>query len=178
MVGIGALFTLARFSEAFLVLRAQQLGLALGEVPMVLMVMSLVYAASAYPAGVATDRLGRRGMLIAGLVVLVAADIVLSAAHSPAQALGGAALWGLHMGLTQGLLSKLVADTGPRDLRGTAFGVFNLVSGGALLLASLTAGALWSVWGAPATFAVGAVLASLAVLALSLGRRAAPFPNL
>ncbi len=174
VVGLGALFTLARFSEAFLVLRARDVGLALGQVPVVLIVMNLVYAAVAYPAGVATDRLSRRAVLILGLVMLVAADIVLAVASSSGQALAGAALWGLHMGLTQGLFSKLVADTAPADLRGTAFGVFNLVSGGALLLASVIAGTLWSALGAPATFAAGAGLASLAVLGLSVGRSPAP----
>jgi MFS family permease len=170
VVLLGAVFTLARFSEAFLVLRAQDVGFALGLVPMVFVVMNVVYAAVAYPAGVAADRFSARSLLILGLVLLVAADVVLAAATSPLAALAGAALWGIHMGLTQGLLSKLVADNAPADLLGTAFGVFNLVSGGALLLASVIAGALWSAFGAPATFAAGAAFAALAALGLAAYR--------
>lgn len=166
IVLLGGIFTLARFSEAFLVLRAQDVGLALGYVPMVLIVMNVVYAAVAYPAGVAADRFSRRGILIVGLATLVAANVVLAAAASALQALIGAALWGLHMGLTQGLFSKLVADTAPGELRGTAFGIFNLVSGGALLLASVIAGALWSLFGASATFMAGAAFATLATVGL------------
>ena len=166
IVLLGAAFTLARFSEAFLVLRAQDVGLALGYVPVVLIVMNVVYAASAYPAGVAADRLDPRTLLIAGLAMLVAADVTLAAAASPLPAFIGAALWGLHMGLTQGLFAKLVADTAPPELRGTGFGIFNLVSGGALLLASVFAGALWSFFGAPATFLAGAAFAALAMFGL------------
>ncbi|MEK7322648.1 MAG: MFS transporter [Pseudomonadota bacterium] len=166
IVLLGAVFTLARFSEAFLVLRIQDVGLALGYVPVVLIVMNVVYAASAYPAGAASDRFGHRSLLVVGLVMLVLADLVLAAATSPLPALMGAALWGLHMGLTQGLLAKLVADTAPAELRGTAFGIFNLISGGALLLASVIAGVLWSVIGAPATFLAGAAFAALAALGL------------
>jgi MFS family permease len=177
IVLLGAVFTLARFSEAFLVLRAQGLGLALGLVPMVFVVMNVVYAAVAYPAGAAADRFSARGLLIFGLAMLVAADVVLAAAASPVPVLAGAALWGVHMGLTQGLLSKLVADNAPAELLGSAFGIFNLVSGGALLLASVIAGALWSAFGAPATFAAGAVFAALAALGLAVAAfRARPEP--
>jgi MFS family permease len=175
VVLVGAVFTLARFSEAFLVLRAQGLGLALGLVPMVFVVMNVIYAGVAYPAGAAADRFSARGLLIFGLAMLVAADIVLAAAASPVLVLAGAALWGVHMGLTQGLLSKLVADNAPAELLGTAFGLFNLVSGGALLLASVIAGGLWASFGAPATFAVGAVFAALAALGLAVAAfRASP----
>jgi MFS family permease len=170
VVLVGAVFTLARFSEAFLLLRAQDVGLALGLVPMVLIVMNVVYSALAYPAGAAADRFSARSLLIFGLGMLVAADIVLAAAASPLPVFAGAALWGVHMGFTQGLLSKLVADNAPRELVGTAFGLFNLVSGGALLLASVIAGALWSSFGAPATFAAGAAFAALAVLGLARAR--------
>lgn len=166
IVLLGAVFTLARFSEAFLVLRAQDVGLALGYVPAVMIVMNVVYAATAYPAGIAADRLTHRTSLIVGLAILVAANIVLAAATSPLPAFIGAALWGLHMGLTQGLFAKLVADTAPAEFRGTAFGIFNLVGGGALLLASVIAGALWSTFGAAATFLAGAAFATLAVLGL------------
>ena len=166
VVLLGALFTLARFSEAFLVLRAQNVGLALGYVPLVLIVMNVAYTATAYPAGVAADQLNHRTLLIVGLGMLVVADLVLAAATSPLLALIGAALWGIHMGLTQGLFAKLVADNAPAELRGTAFGIFNLVSGGALLIASVVAGALWTAFGAPATFLAGAALATVAVLGL------------
>jgi MFS family permease len=170
VVALGAVFTLARFSEAFLILRAQDVGLAIGYVPAILIVMNVVYAGFAYPAGAAADRLAARTLLVSGLAVLVAADIVLAMAASPWIALLGAAFWGLHMAFTQGLLSKLVADTAPVELRGTAFGIFNLVSGGALLLASVIAGSLWSVFGAPATFIAGASFAALAALGLLLYR--------
>jgi MFS family permease len=166
IVLLGAVFTLARFSEAFLVLRAHDVGLALGLVPLVLIVMNVVYMGIAYPAGVASDRFSPRSLLILGLAMLVAADLVLAASVSPLHALVGAALWGIHMGLTQGLLSKLVADNAPAELRGTAFGIFNLAGGGALLLASVIAGALWSAFGATATFSAGAAFAALAALGL------------
>jgi len=170
IVLLGAVFTLARFSEAFLVLRAQDVGLALGLVPLVLVVMNVVYAAIAYPAGAAADRFSARNLLVLGLAMLVAADLVLAAATSPLAALAGAALWGVHMGLTQGLLSKLVTDSAPPDLLGTAFGIFNLVSGGALLLASVIAGALWSAFGAPATFMAGVAFAALAAAGIAAYR--------
>ncbi|MGB5472392.1 MAG: MFS transporter [Gammaproteobacteria bacterium] len=170
VVALGAVFTLARFSEAFLILRAQDVGLAIGYVPLIMVVMNAVYAVFAYPAGAAADALAPRTLLVSGLVVLIAADAVLALAASPVQAFIGAALWGLHMAFTQGLLSKLVADTAPAGLRGTAFGIFNLVSGGALLLASLIAGLLWSVYGAVATFVAGAVFAAAAVAGLLLYR--------
>jgi len=166
IVLLGAVFTLARFSEAFLVLRAQGVGLALGYVPMVLIAMNVVYAAVAYPAGIAADRFSRRTLLIVGLAMLAAADIVLAAAMSSLEVFIGAALWGLHMGLTQGLFAKLVADTAPVELRGTAFGIFNVFGGCALLLASVIAGTLWSTFGAPATFLTGAAFAMLALLGL------------
>ena len=171
VVLLGAVFTLARFSEAFLILRAQDVGLTLGYVPMVLIVMNIVYAASAYPAGAASDQFSPRKTLVWGLGILVVADLVLAVATSPLTALTGAALWGLHMGFTQGLLAKLVADNVPATLRGTAFGIFNLVSGVALLLASVIAGALWSVFGAPATFLAGAAFAALPMVGLIAWRR-------
>lgn len=168
IVALGAVFTLARFSEAFLILRAQDVGLAIGYVPVIMIIMNVVYALFAYPAGAAADRLSARTLLVFGLGVLIAADVALATASSPGIAFLGAAFWGLHMALTQGLLSKLVADTAPAGLRGTAFGIFNLVSGGALLLASVIAGALWSVFGASATFIAGAAFAALAAMGLLL----------
>lgn len=162
VVALGALFTLARFSEAFLILRARDVGLALAYVPVIMIVMNISYSGFAYPAGAAADRLSARWLLILGLGVLVAADLLLAFATHAWMALSGAALWGLHMALTQGLLSKLVADTAPAALRGTGFGIFNLMSGAALLLASIIAGWLWSTFGASATFFSGAGFATLA----------------
>ncbi len=164
VVIIAAVFTLARFSEAFLILKAQKVGLSIALVPVVLVLMNVVYAFAAYPAGALSDRTDRTTILIAGLVLLVGADTVLAWAETiPVVALG-VALWGLHMGLTQGLLSALVTDTAPPELRGTAFGVFNLATGIAALLASVIAGALWDAVGPQGTFAVGAgfTLAALA----------------
>ena len=128
-MAFGAVFTLARFSEAFLILRAQSVGLPVGLVPMIMIAMNLVYAASAYPASIASDHLSRRMMLVAGLAMLVLADLILANATAPWQVFAGAAFWGLHMGFTQGLFNKLVADSAPADLRGSAFGIFNLTSG-------------------------------------------------
>lgn len=170
IVALGAVFTLARFSEAFLILRAQDVGLTVRYVPAIMIVMNIVYAGLAYPAGAAADRLSARTLLVLGLGVLVIADVVLAMAASPWIAFLGAAFWGLHMALTQGLLSKLVANTAPAELRGTAFGIFNLMSGGALLLASVIAGLLWSVFGASATFIAGASFAALAATGLLLFR--------
>jgi MFS family permease len=166
VVMLGAVFTLARFSEAFLILRAQDVGLAIAYVPAIMIVMNMVYALFAYPAGVAADRLSARKLLVFGLGLLVVADVLLALADSPSLAFLGVGFWGLHMAFTQGLLSKLVADTAPAELRGTAFGVFNLVSGGILLLASVIAGSLWSIYGASATFIAGGSFAILAAMGL------------
>ncbi len=166
VVALGAVFALARFSQAFLILRAQDVGLAIGYVPVIMIVMNVSYSLFAYPAGAAADRFSASTLLLCGLGILVTADIVLAIAKSPAIALLGSAFWGLHMAFTQGLLSKLVADTAPGDLRGTAFGIFNLVSGGSLLLASVIAGSLWSMFGASATFIAGSSFAALAAIGL------------
>lgn len=171
VVGIAMLMTLARFSEGFLLLRAQSVGLRAAWVPLVLVAMNIVYAASSYPVGLLSDRLGRRGLLLGGFAVLIVADLVLAQAETIWQVMAGVALWGLHMGMTQGLLSAQVADTAPPDLKGTAFGVFNLASSIALLLASVIAGALWTAIGPQATFLAGAVFTAAAVAALLLGRR-------
>ena len=162
--GFGAAVMLARFSEAFLILKGSAAGLSTAYVPLVMVVMSGVYTFSSYPAGVLSDAYGRRGLLVAGLVVLIAADLVLGLTTGITSMLLGVALWGLHMGLTQGILATLVADTAPADLRGTSFGVFNLVSGLALLLSSLIAGLLWDAGGALMTFLAGAGFAGLALL--------------
>jgi MFS family permease len=166
VVALGAVFTLARFSEAFLVLRAQDLGMALAMVPIVLVVMNLAYTAIAYQAGLAADKGYRNHLLLWGLIALIAADLVIASSASLAALFAGVVLWGAHMGLTQGLLSALVADTAPAPLRGTAFGVFHLVSGVALLAASVLAGWLWSEHGAAATFAAGAAFAATALAGL------------
>jgi len=168
VVALGVVFTMARFSEAFLVLRAQDVGLAIALVPVVMVVMNLVYSAVAAPAGSLSDRMDRRVVLIFGLAVLVAADMVLAFAATVPGVLLGVALWGLHMGLTQGLLAALVVDTAPTQMRGTAFGLFNLASGLTLLSASVVAGLLWSRMGPEATFIAGAVFALLATAGLAL----------
>ncbi|MEJ2481016.1 MAG: MFS transporter, partial [Acidihalobacter sp.] len=167
---LGALFTLTRFSEAFLVLRAENVGLALGFVPLVMVAMNVGYALFAYPAGAAADRLSRRALLIIGLLFLIAADVMLALASGATAVFAGAALWGLHMAFTQGLLSKLVADHAPSALRGTAFGIFNLVVGVSLLLASVIAGGLWAALGPAFTFAAGAGFALLTMLGLLFAR--------
>lgn len=170
IVVLGAVFTLARFSEAFLILRAQDVGLAIGYVPMIMVVMNIFYSIFAYPAGAAADRFSGRTLLVFGLAILVVADVVLAMAVLPWITFVGAAFWGLHMAFTQGLLSKLVADTAPTDLRGIAFGVFNFVSGLAFFLASVIAGSLWTAFGAPATFIAGASFAIIAAMGLLLYR--------
>ncbi len=163
VAGLGAVLTLARFSEAFLVLRAADTGLPNGLVPLVLVVMSLAYTLSAYPAGALSDRMDRMDLLAVGLAVLIVADAVLALSGGVATTLVGVALWGLHMGLTQGLLAAMVADTAPERLRGTAFGLFNLMSGGALLIASVIAGMLWDSAGPAATFWAGAAFTAAAL---------------
>ncbi|MEP6607561.1 MAG: MFS transporter [Burkholderiaceae bacterium] len=167
VVAIGAVFTLARFSEAFLVLRAAEGGLPLALVPLVLIAMNVIYSISAYPFGRLSDRISHRRLLAIGLAVLIGADLVLAYSNAWAWVWLGVSLWGLHMGITQGLLATMVAGAAPADLRGTAFGFFNLVSGIALLLASALAGLLWDRFGAPQTFIAGALFSALAMLALA-----------
>jgi len=167
VAGIGAVFTLARFSEAFLVLRAQQAGIPLAWVPLVMVLMNVVYSASAYPFGKLSDRMSHDKLLALGLAVLMGADLVLAAGGHWGVLLLGVALWGVHMGLTQGLLATMVAGTAPPDLRGTAFGFFNLVSGIAMLVASVVAGLLWDSLGAASTFYAGAGFCVLALAGLA-----------
>jgi MFS family permease len=177
VIAVAIVFSLARFSEAFLVLRARAVGLPLMLVPLVLVSMNLVYAAGAYPAGVFADRSGRRNVLTVGLLVLILADLTLAFAPGTGGALGGAALWGLHLAFTQGLLAALVADTAPPELRGTAFGMFNLLTGAALLAASIVAGRLWDTVGARGTFLTGAALTTLALLGMLALRTASTDPK-
>jgi MFS family permease len=168
VVTVGAIFTLARFSEAFLVLRAQQSGIPLALVPLVMVAMNVIYAAAAYPFGKLADRMSHRRLLGFGLAVLLAADLVLASGANRLALFGGVALWGVHMGMTQGLLATMIADTAPQDLRGTAYGVFNLVSGIAMLVASTVAGWMWDRFGAASTFWAGA---AFCVLAMGVMRR-------
>jgi len=170
VVAAGGVFTLARFSEAFLILRAQQIGLADSFAPLVLVIMNVVYAASAYPLGRLADRMSHRKLLAAGLAVLILSDIVLAQAQGLAGVMAGVVLWGLHMGMTQGLLATMVAGAAPAQLRGTAFGFFNLVSGVAMLIASVLAGLLWDELGAAVTFYAGAAFSILALALLMLRR--------
>jgi MFS family permease len=161
-----AVLTCARFSEAFLLLKAEHVGLAATWIPLILIVLNVFYALSAYPFGKLSDNGGRQRLLSWGILLLIAADLVLAASGGLAAVGAGAALWGLHMGATQGLLSVLVADAAPADLRGTAFGVFNLVSGLALLAAGVLAGSLWTAFGPAMTFYAGAAIAAVALLGL------------
>lgn len=166
VVTVGAVFTLARFSEAFLILRAQQGGLPLAFAPLVLISMNIIYALSAYPFGRLSDKMSHSRLLTLGLAVLISADIVLAYSNHGTWVWAGIALWGLHMGMTQGLLARMVADTAPADLRGTAYGFFNLVSGLAVLLASVLAGLLWDQFGAEYTFLAGALFSATALAAV------------
>jgi MFS family permease len=171
VVALATAFALARFSEAFLLLRAQSVGLSLVLVPTIMLVMNIVYALSAWPAGVLSDKLGRYGVLTTGFLVLVLADLVLAFGSSILAVTIGAALWGLHMGMTQGLLASLTADTAPVDLRGTAFGILNLITGVATLFASIIAGALWDFVGPTATFVAGAIFAVIALASVPAVQR-------
>ncbi len=171
VVLFAGVLTLARFSDAFLVLRAQSVGTPVAWIPVVMIVMNVVYAGAAYPAGVAADRMSRRALLGWGVALLIAADVVLAFADALPVVMAGVVLWGFHMAITNGLLSALVADCAPPDLRGTAFGVFHLASGVFLLLASGLAGMLWSTFGPGATFAAGAVFTAIAGAGLIVGAR-------
>ena len=181
LVAVATAFTLARFSEAFLILRAMAAGLPIYMAPVVMVVMNLAYSLAAYPAGALSDKIDRSTVLIAGLGLLIAADLILALSDSITGVAIGVVLWGLHMGFTQGLLSTLVADTAPPELRGTAFGMFNLTTGLALLAASVIAGGLWDMTGPQGTFLAGAGFAALALLGLlairkSLDRKNGPGP--
>ncbi|ASI68118.1 MFS transporter [Diaphorobacter nitroreducens] len=166
VVAVGAVFTLARFSEAFLVLRAQNIGIPMALVPLVMVAMNLVYAAAAYPFGKLSDRVSHTRLLAWGLVVLILSDVLLATAQHWTLVIAGVAVWGIHMGMTQGLLSAMVADATPADLRGTAYGVFHLASGLAMLVASAIAGLLWDAVGPAATFWAGGAFAALCLAGL------------
>lgn len=171
VAGAGALFQLARFSEAFLILRARHFGLSLAMAPAVLIVMNIVYSLSAYPVGYLSDKLGRAWFMLGGLAVLCGADVLLGLSHTLTMTFVGIALWGLHMGLTQGILAAMVVDNCDAQVRGTAFGLFNLFSAIALMVASTMAGILWDLIGAPSTFLAGAALAFASFAAFSFSWR-------
>ena len=170
VVAFAAAFTLARFSEAFLLLRADNLHLSATFMPVILIIMNIVYAVSAYPIGVLSDRIGKNGLLAAGIFLLIVADIILAFGGNLFWVFVGVTVWGLHMGMTQGLLSALIADTAPRDLRGTAFGMYNLLTGIVALIASALAGLLWTVCGPAVTFIAGAIFAGVSLAGLLLMR--------
>jgi MFS family permease len=174
VVAVATLFSLARFSEAFLILKAKDVGLPIVMAPMVLVAMNVVYALAAYPAGVLSDRTNRMTVLLIGFAMLIAADVSLALSDGLVGVTVGILFWGLHMGFTQGLLAALVADTAPAELRGTAYGLFNLMGGLALLAASVLAGALWDEFGERATFLAGAGFTALALLGLGVVRWQAP----
>jgi MFS family permease len=176
VVAVGVMFALARFSQAFLVLKAQAEGLALALIPFVFVWMNLIYAATATPAGILSDRIGRVKLLSCGLGALFVADLTLAFVPGLGGVFVGVGLWGLHLGFSQGLLSALVADTAPEDLRGTAFGLFNLVSGVALLVASVLAGWLWQSFGATSTFIAGAAFSGIAILIMFVAMKAGTKP--
>ncbi len=171
VVALGGIFMLARFSEAFLVLLAQQRGVPIALVPLVMVAMNLIYSASSYPFGKLADRMSHVKLLSLGMGVLVASDVVLGLATHWSAVLVGVALWGLHMGMTQGLFAAMVADAAPADLRGTAYGFFNLIGGIALLISSAIAGLLWDRTGASATFFAGATFSLVALGGLWLRQR-------
>jgi MFS family permease len=174
VVAAGSLFTLARFSDAFLLLRARETGLPLAWTPLVMLALTAAYSAAAYPAGLLADRIDRRHILALGAVFLIVADLVLASPTGTWGVMIGAAIWGLHMGFTQGLLAALVSDTAPETLRGTAFGVFNLITGVVLLLSSALAGYLWSEFGSAATFLAGGAFTGVALLVFAVRPTDAP----
>jgi MFS family permease len=168
VAAIATVLTLARFSDAFLILRSQNVGLAAALAPAVMVVMNIVYALAAYPAGALSDRAGRGGLLAIGIGCLVVADIILALGSTITLVMTGVVFWGLHMALTQGIFASLVADTAPDDLRGTAFGVFNFAGGIAMLAASILAGGFWDAFGPMATFLAGGGFAVIALAGLLL----------
>ena len=171
LVAVAGVLTLARFSEAFLILKAQATGLPIAFVPMVMVVMNIIYSVAAYPAGILSDTVNRKTVLLIGVALLIAADVVLGFTSNLWMLTLGISLWGLHMAFTQGLLAAMVTDTTPAELRGTAYGVFNLVCGVAMLIASVIAGVLWDKFGASVTFFTGAGFAAIALISLLILRQ-------
>jgi MFS family permease len=176
ILAIGLVFTLARFSEAFMLLRAEQVGMTAHLVPLILIIMSFTYALGAYPAGVLSDRWGRSGLLLLGLGLLVVTHLILAFSTTAFHTAVGAAVWGLHLALTQGLFAALVADTCSPALRGSGFGLFSFASGLAILLASVIAGLLWDIFGSQVTFLVGSGFAVAALAGSTLLLKRIPHP--
>jgi MFS family permease len=165
---LGGLMALARISDAFLILRVTGLGLPIAYAPLILVAMNFVYGALAYPAGFLADRMQRKTLLLFGILALIAADATLALASN---LWGGAlalALWGLHLALTQGLTASMVAASAPPERRGTAFGLFNLISGLAMLIGNLGGGLLWDFSGPAVTFTASAIVLGIALLLLPL----------
>ena len=157
------LLTAARFSEAFLLLKSQEAGFAPAMIPLTMVIMHAVYGLTAYPVGRLSDRVGRTGLLVLSILVLIAAYGALAVASGIAAFVLGIVLWGLHMGLSQGLLATLIADTAPAEMKGTAFGFFNLMTGLVVLIGNIAAGLIWDAYGSGATFLTGAALSVLAL---------------
>ncbi len=168
VIGVSSLLTLSRFSEAFLLLKSQEAGLSLAWIPITMVVMHAVYGLTAYPVGYLSDRIGRRSLIALSLLFLIAADLALATAQTLPMLFAGIVLWGLHMGFSQGILSTLIADSAPQNLKGTAFGLFNLATGLTVILGNVSAGLLWETYGSSSTFLAGAVMAfaSLATVPL------------
>jgi MFS family permease len=168
LLQVGFLFTLARFSEAFLILKGIDIGLSEAMSPLTLAIFNLAYVALAYPAGALSDRLKPRSILMVGIVVLIAGNVVLAETGGFAGLVVGTILWGAHMALTQGIFARMVADSAPDELRATSFGAFYFVTGAGGLFASLGAGWLWDRQGSSATFLTSAAVAAAALAMLSL----------
>jgi len=168
LLKVGFLFTLARFSEAFLILKGIDIGLSEAMSPLTLAIFNLAYVALAYPAGILSDRMSPRSILMVGMAVLIAGNLVLAETSGFAGLVIGTALWGAHMALTQGIFARMIADSAPEELRATSFGAFWFVTGIAALLASLGAGWLWDRHGSSATFLTSAAIAAAALAMLSL----------
>lgn len=164
VVILGAMFMLARFSEAFLILKASEVGFEAAWVPLVMVVMALTYTIFAYPIGKLSDRIKREYMLIVGLIILILADFTLANAKSYILVLIGTAIWGIHMGFTQGVLATLIADYSPKEYNGTAFGIFNFVSGISMLIASIIAGVVWQEFGSYMTFYAGGIFGLISLV--------------
>jgi Major Facilitator Superfamily. len=171
IVTVGAIFTAARFSDSFLILRARDIGLSASYAPMIIVVLSCICAAGAYPAGVASDRISPRNLLLIGLGFLIAADVVLGVGHSIVPIFAGGALWGVHLALTQGVFAKIISDFVPVDLRGTGFGIFDLARGVAFVIANVVAGWWWRMSGAPAAFFSAAAFATIGGIGLAVATR-------
>jgi MFS family permease len=168
VIAVSSLLTFPRFSEAFLLLKSQEAGLSLAWIPITMVVMHAVYGLTAYPAGYLSDRIGRRSLIALSLLFLIAADLALATAQTLPMLFVGIVLWGLHMGFSQGILSTLIADSAPQNLKGTAFGVFNLATGLTVILGNVAAGLLWEIYGSSSTFLAGAVMALASLAAVPL----------